>query len=81
MPFLEKKTFFHLVELLAVRSINIRKGSMRATRQYEGNNTPLDYYTDRSPMGHGQYNGKGVYCGLSTVSEVFLIFTTQLYQY
>ena len=24
---------------------------------------------------------KGVYCGLSTSSEVFLIFTTQLYQY
>ena len=24
---------------------------------------------------------KGVYCGLSTASEVFLIFTTQLYQY
>ena len=28
-----------------------------------------------------QYNGQGVYCGLSTASEVFLIFTTQLYQY
>ena len=24
---------------------------------------------------------KGVLCGLSTASEVFLIFTTQLYQY
>ena len=32
-------------------------------------------------MGHGQYNGQGVYCGLSTASEVFPIFTTQLYQY
>ena len=30
---------------------------------------------------HGQYNGQGAYCGLSTASEVFLIFTTQLYQY
>ena len=29
----------------------------------------------------GQYNSQGVYCGLSTASEVFLIFTTQLYQY
>ena len=28
-----------------------------------------------------QYNGQGVYCGLSTASEVFLIFTTQLYQF
>ena len=32
-------------------------------------------------MGLGQYNGQGVYCGLSTASEVFLIFTTQLYQF
>ena len=32
-------------------------------------------------MGRGQYDGQGVYCGLSTASEVFLIFTTQLYQY
>ena len=32
-------------------------------------------------MGRGQYNGQRVYCGLSTASEVFLIFTTQLYQY
>ena len=29
----------------------------------------------------GLYVGQGVYCGLSTASEVFLIFTTQLYQY
>ena len=28
-----------------------------------------------------QYDGQGVYYGLSTASEVFLIFTTQLYQY
>ena len=28
---------------------------------------------------NGQYNGQGVYCGLSTASEVFLTFTTQLY--
>ena len=26
-------------------------------------------------------NSQGVYCGPSTSSEVFLIFTTQLYQY
>ena len=32
-------------------------------------------------MGLGQYNGQGVYCGLSTVSEVFLFFNTQLYTY
>ena len=41
----------------------------------------IDYYTDCGPIGFGQYNGQGVYCGLSTASEVFLIFTTQLYQY
>ena len=28
---------------------------------------------------HSQYDGQGVYCGLSTASEVFLIFTTILY--
>ena len=42
-----------------------------------GHNTPLCYNT----MGHGQYNGQVVYCGMSTASEVFLFFTTQLYQY
>ena len=30
-------------------------------------------------MGRGQYGGLGKYCDPSTVSEVFLIFTTQLY--
>ena len=30
---------------------------------------------------YSQHNGHGVYYGLSTASEVFLIFTTQLYQY
>ena len=34
-------------------------------------------------LGCGQciyiYDGQGVYCGLITASEVFLIFTTQLY--
>ena len=29
---------------------------------------------------NGQYNNQGVYCGLSTATEVFLIFTTWLYQ-
>ena len=31
------------------------------------------------PMGHGQYDGQGMYCGPSTASEVFLILTNQLY--
>ena len=31
------------------------------------------------PIGCGQYDGQGVYCGLSTASEVFLIFTTKIY--
>ena len=39
----------------------------------------LGYQTDRGPTGLGQYDGQGVYCGLSTASEVFLIFTTQIY--
>ena len=28
----------------------------------------------------GQYDSQEEYCGLNTASEVFLIFTTQLYQ-
>ena len=40
---------------------------------------PLGCYTDQGPQGHGQYDGQGEYCGLRTASEVFLIFTTQLY--
>ena len=31
--------------------------------------------------GCSQCNGQGVYCGLNTASVVFLIFTSQLYQY
>ena len=56
-----------------------RKHTQR--RQYEGHNTPLGYYmyTDIGIMGHGQHNSQGVYCGLSTASEMFLIFTTQVY--
>ena len=46
-----------------------------------GHNTPLGFYTDQSPEGRGQYDSLGVYCGQSTASEVFLIFTTKLYQY
>ena len=34
-----------------------------------------------TPLDPPQYNSQGVYCGLSTASEVFLVFTTQLYQY
>ena len=47
---------------------NIRNtvGSMRAT-------VLTGYYTDQ-----GQYDGQGVYHGLSTASYVFLIFTTKL---
>ena len=48
-------------------------------RQYEGHNTRLGYYTDQGPKGRSQYNGQGVFCGLSTASEVFLIFTIQPY--
>ena len=32
-------------------------------------------------MGRGQYDGQGMYCGLSTASEVFLIFNNQLYSW
>ena len=41
--------------------------------------SPIGYYTDQGPYGRGQYDGQGVYFGLSTTSEVFLIFTTQQY--
>ena len=32
-----------------------------------------------TPTDRGQYDGQGVYFGLSTASEVYLIFTTQIY--
>ena len=32
-------------------------------------------------MGFGRYDGQGMFCGESTASEVFLTFTSQLYQY
>ena len=47
-------------------------------RQYEGHNTPLDYYTDKGPQGHFQYNDQGEYCGLGTAFEVILIFTLMI---
>ena len=71
-------------QLLAAMNIDISPKNFNIRtqrRQYEGHNTPLGYYTDQGPKGHGEYNGQGVYCGLSTASEVFLTFTTQLYQY
>ena len=33
----------------------------------------LGHHTDCGPMGIGQYNSLGEYCGLSTDTEVFLI--------
>ena len=39
---------------------------------------PHGHYTDQGSKGHGQYNVQGVYCDLSTASEVFLIFTTKI---
>ena len=36
-------------------------------------NTPLGHHTDRGPMGLGQYNSLGEYCGPHTASSEFLI--------
>ena len=44
-------------------------------RNTSGHNTPLGYYTDRGPMGLGQYNSLGEYCGPYTAFSVFLILT------
>ena len=38
-------------------------------------------YADQGPWGCSPCDGQGEYCALSTASKVFLIFTTQLYQY
>ena len=40
---------------------------------------PQDHYADNIPFGHGQYDGKEVYSGLSTASEVILNFTIYLF--
>ena len=52
-------------------------------RHYKDHNTPLlaGLLTKARRAAVTQYDSHGVYCGLSTASEVFLIFTTQLYQY
>ena len=39
-----------------------------------GHNTPIGYSTYQGPQGRGQFGGQGEYCGLSTASEVFVIF-------
>ena len=56
-----------------------RRNRNRNQRQYSGHNTPLGHHTDH--MGLGQYESLEEYCGLSTASHVFLIFTTQLYKF
>ena len=63
--------------MLLLASVNdVRSGiSLRNTE------TPLGLHTDQGPQGRSQYDDQGVYCGPSTASELFLIFTTQLYQY
>ena len=43
--------------------------------------THLGYYTYQGPWSRSQYDGQRTYCDPSTSSEVFLIFTTQLYSY
>ena len=53
---------------------------MRATILAQAN-TPLGHHTDQGHTGYGQYDGQGMYFGPSTASEVFLIFTTQIYFY
>ena len=39
-------------------------------RQYEGHTMSSSHRGDQGPLGHHQYDDSGVYCGLSTASEV-----------
>ena len=39
---------------------------------------PQGHYTDQGSKGRGQYDVQGAHCSLSTASEVFHIFTTQI---
>ena len=39
---------------------------------------PLGHYTDRGPIGLGQYKSLGEYCGPHTASSVFLILVSLL---
>ena len=41
--------------------------------QYSGHNTPLGHHTDRGPMGLGEYNSLGKYCGPHTSSSVYIL--------
>ena len=54
---------FTTIILSILIRINFKKNTQK--RLYEG--------------GNGQYDGQGEYCGLSVTSEVFLIFTSQIY--
>ena len=40
---------------------------------------PLGHHTDHGPIGLGQYNSPGEYCGLHTASSVFLILVLQMF--
>ena len=79
----------HRTDRFLVSKLSVPDGTVKSQinakeaqrRQYEGHNTPLGCCTDQGPQGWSQYDDLGMYCGLSTASEVFLIFTTQLYQY
>ena len=50
---------------------------IRNTSEYLGHNTPLGHPTDRGPVGLGQYDSLGEYCGPHTASSVFLIVLFQ----
>ena len=43
-----------------------------------GHNTPLGHHTGHGPIGLGQYDGPGEYCGPHTASSMFLISIYQL---
>ena len=65
--------YFLLVTIIMRKKQPLTLMSRAPQRHYSGLNTPLGHHADRGPIGPGQYNSLGDYCGHHTASTVFLI--------
>ena len=67
-PLIKIRLFHYNCIILNNYSRVVKKETLQ--RQDPGHNTSLGYHTDRGPMGLGQYNSLGEYCGPHTASAV-----------
>ena len=52
----------------------VRYSKETPQRQYSGHNTPLGHHINCSPVGLGQYNSRGEYCGPHTAAPSVFYF-------